>query len=176
MRCQICGKNQANVYLKQVVNGEETELSLCEDCARNFGVSNIMEDSFDSGFDEFFGSLFSNFSSLPYGEENFSTVRCKGCGTTFSDISSTGRVGCANCYSTFSRELLPYIRRIHGNTKHVGKVAACCGGGGACTALSRESKLNSLKKKLEEAVEKQEFEQAAILRDEIKALSSEGKS
>lgn len=174
MLCQICGKNQANIHLEQVINGKKAEISLCDDCAQKLGASSILDDVFDPKLDDFFGDIFPEFSTVSYKKENVSVTKCKKCGTTFSDIAASGRVGCANCYSTFSEELFPYIVRIHGNTKHVGKVAACCGENGTGAILNREDEVGILKKKLEEAVKKQEFEQAAVIRDKIKDLIKGG--
>jgi protein arginine kinase activator len=176
MLCQVCGKNLANVHFKQVVNGEKTELLLCENCAKSLGVPEVMESTFSQGFptfDAMFEDFFPVFSSSPYGLQENTSERCKNCGTTFEDISSSGRVGCANCYKTFSEELVPYIKRIHGNTRHVGKIAACCAKGSTC-GTSCENKIKALKEKLNEAVKKQEFEQAAVLRDEINDLTKGG--
>jgi protein arginine kinase activator len=177
MLCQVCGKNVANVHFKQVVNGEKTELLLCEDCAENLGVPEVMESTFSQSFPSFdamFEDFFPVFSSSPYGLQENTSEKCKVCGTTFEDISSSGRVGCANCYTTFAEELIPYVKRIHGNAKHVGKIAACCMKASVCNASSCEGKIKELKRKLNEAVQKQEFEQAAVLRDEINDLTKGG--
>lgn len=176
MLCQVCGKNLANVHFKQVVNGEKTELLLCENCAKSLGVPEVMESTFSQSFptfDAMFEDFFPVFSSSPYGLQENTSERCKNCGTTFEDISSSGRVGCANCYKTFSEELVPYIKRIHGNTRHVGKIAACCAKSSTSSACC-ENKIKALKEKLNEAVKKQEFEQAAVLRDEINDLTKGG--
>jgi protein arginine kinase activator len=95
------------------------------------------------------------------------TLRCSLCGKSFNDIVESGRVGCAECYVTFYDKLLPTLRKIHGKTTHQGKIP---------TDFT-ENKSNSirdideLKKALKEAIEKEEFELAATLRDEINALS-----
>ena len=93
--------------------------------------------------------------AIPTGGDQ---VRCSGCGSTFQDIAATGRAGCAKCYDTFYDQLLPSLQRLHGKTRHAGKLPASAG---------IEAKSLSL------AIEKQEFEKAAALRDEIKALEQE---
>lgn len=81
------------------------------------------------------------------------------------DIAKTGKVGCAQCYETFFDDLLPSIRRIHGNTRHTGKLA-----GSAGKELRVVNELEQARQELHDAIEKQEFEKAAKLRDRIKEL------
>jgi protein arginine kinase activator len=85
------------------------------------------------------------------------------CGNSFRDIAESGRFGCAECYETFYDKVLPSIERIHGQTKHVGKRA------------NKENKdthyitdTEDLKQQLDKAVEEQNYELAAELRDKIK--------
>ncbi len=169
MLCQVCGKKRANVHVKQIINDVKTEMMLCEGCAQGLGITSAIENELDSGFEDLFGSFFPSYVSSPY-RLDYSVNRCEKCGTSFEDVSSTGKLGCANCYKTFYKELLPYIKRIHGNTKHSGKVAVCA----KVCCDSCHNKMKELQIQLENAVENQEFEKAAILRDEIKELSEGG--
>lgn len=156
MLCQSCEKNQATTYIKKVVNGELTEMNLCTECAKEMGYGKI----FGTGFD--FSNLLGSFlgEGLP---ARTSATRCSGCGSSFADIARSGKVGCAGCYEVFYDDLLPSLKRIHGNTKHTGKRAEI-------KAQTPEHKIKSLKKQLKKAIEAQEFEEAAKLRDEIKVL------
>lgn len=123
------------------------------------GYGNIFEDmAFD--FSSFLGNFLGN--GLP---PRTSATRCKGCGAAFADIAKTGKVGCAQCYETFFDDLLPSIRRIHGNTRHTGKLA-----GSAGKELRVVNELEQARQELHDAIEKQEFEKAAKLRDRIKEL------
>ena len=94
--------------------------------------------------------------------------RCPKCGTSFDEIVRDGRVGCADCYRTFYDRLLPSIQRIHGKIKHNGKISS------ASPVEARpetaEEKIERLKNEMNDAVAKQDFETAAKIRDEIKAL------
>lgn len=165
MLCQSCGKNEANTHIKKIINGNVEEYMLCEHCAQKMGYSNAF-DSFD--LDNFLGSFFTENISSPILKE---TLRCKVCGSSFDDISSTGKVGCANCYNTFYDKLMPFIKRIHGNTNHSGKLA-----GNVSEGKKIESKINDLKMELNSAVKEQNFELAAKLRDEIKNLEGKVKN
>ena len=83
---------------------------------------------------------------------------CPKCGMPESEVTRTGKVGCAACNETFADILQPYIHRIHGNTSHSGRKP------------SRNRELDDLREALEKAVAAQAFEEAATLRDRIKEL------
>ena len=164
MLCQSCGKNQANTHIKRVINGELTEYMLCEKCAAKLGYSNIFENfGFGFDFDNLLGSFFANNEPqlMPMGNK-----RCDFCGSSFEDISNTGKVGCAKCYDTFFDQLMPSIKRIHGNTKHAGKFGSKSGG----KESALKSKIQALNEKMKVAISEQNFEEAAKIRDELKNL------
>ena len=114
MLCQSCGKRPANTHIKTIINGELTEHSLCSECAQKMGYGNSFFPS--NTFDQFFSSFFGKNSLME------DTLRCPVCGASLSDISDTGKVGCADCYKTFLNQLMPSIQRMHGNTHHIGKI------------------------------------------------------
>ena len=93
---------------------------------------------------------------------------CSSCGTGPSEIGQTGRVGCPECYRHFASRLTSYIRRVHGPAYHTGSIPTS-----ASEQIQKRRKLAELRQKLRGAVENQEFERCALLRDEIKALSGE---
>lgn len=162
MLCQYCGKNPSVIRVKTIVDGRLTEYSLCAECARKLGYGNLLialGGNFDSVLNEF-------FSDQENGPE---TVRCKCCGASFGDIVHSGKVGCAECYRTFSDQILPLIRRIHGSVSHRGKVA-----GGGLPQVMPQGQLSVMHHKLREAIENENFEQAAVLRDRIHKLEKGG--
>lgn len=156
--CQKCGKRPATTHIMQTIGGNTVELNLCQTCAAKLGYSGL------SGFsvNELFGSL---FGEGVQPKSKTPQVRCPSCGCTFQEISRTGKVGCAKCYEVFYNRLLPNLERIHGKVQHVGKLPA-----EADTALKAKREEEELQRKLREAVEKQDFEQAAVLRDRLKEL------
>ena len=167
MMCQSCGKNEANTHIKKIINGKVEEYMLCNNCAKKMGYGSAF-DNFNLNLDSFLGSFFTE--SMPKAQIKNESLRCKNCGLSFEDISSTGKVGCANCYTTFYDKLMPFIKRIHGNTNHSGKLA-----GTVSKSKKIENEINSLKQELNKAIETQNFELAAELRDEIRKLESEVK-
>ncbi len=101
-------------------------------------------------------------------EERVGRVQCPRCGLAYSGFKETGRLGCAECYGAFQFQLRPLLRRIHGDTRHRGKVPARGGEG-----VARSRQIQRLHDELQRAVEREEFEHAASIRDEIRRLEAE---
>lgn len=168
MLCQNCGKYEATTHVKRIVNGETAEAHLCSDCAAVLGYTDVF-----GGFTNTFSDLLGSFFGEPAVSALSSrTVRCEKCGNTFNDIVNSGKLGCADCYRTFYDKLLPSIQRIHGKTRHEGKTPKAV----KVEADSPQNKIIRLEKELKDAVERQDFEKAAQLRDEIKAVKESGKN
>ena len=158
MLCENCKKNIATTYLKQTVNGKSSEIILCSECASKLGVTQMASMSNFFDMDNMLPNFLERSSEL-------SELRCPTCGILFSEISKNGKVGCADCYTTFSKRLMPALSGMYGNKKHVGKVPH--------SFKSREkSECDVLKKQLEEAIASENFEKAAQLRDKIKEIEN----
>lgn len=160
MLCDICGKNPATVHLTEIVDDQMAELHLCEECARKkseqmeqqFGLSDLL-----AGLAEF---------GKPVQEKEDVTLKCKKCGFTFANFKKIGRLGCGDCYDSFRKYLGPLLKRIHGSSRHAGKVPLRqARAGKAGTDL-----LTNLRYKLQKAIETEAFEEAARIRDQIREL------
>ena len=164
MKCQKCGVNEATTHIKRVINGKSSEIHLCPACAKEEGIgyTNLISDM-HSEFEGLLGSFFSN--ALP---ARTGTAHCRTCGSTYAEIARTGRVGCADCYNEFYNELLPTVRRMHGNTTHCGKRANSVQ---APAEAEKPVTAEQLQKELDEAVKVQNFEKAAELRDKIREMN-----
>ena len=166
MLCQKCNKAPASTHIKTIVNGQLQEYYLCSNCDSEQGYAKSFFNTFDIG--NLHGSL------LTVNPTENTDVRCPKCGISFDEITEFGKVGCAECYKTFNDKLTPMIQKLHGASIHKGKHP----GGSALRVQSNEIKLvpvneDNIKKKLremEEAIKDQDFEKAAVLRDEIKEL------
>lgn len=194
MLCQQCQKRLANVHYTQIVNGKKVELYLCEQCVNEKGQLGI---GLQLNLGDFLWGLHSlggniSFQQLDKPEE----VRCPVCNMSFREFSKTGRLGCSNCYSVFRNELNPILRRIHGSIEHKGKVPEKIGQSGALgmfenvekaktaqSAMGTEetgrsegscNELEKLKNELSEAISREEYEKAALLRDKIRELEGTG--
>lgn len=89
---------------------------------------------------------------------------CTGCGLTPADFKETGRLGCPKCYEIFEAKLEPVIKKLHKGESHVGKVPK-----GQERSVSPEE-IAALKRRLDEYVSREEYEMAAVVRDQIKSL------
>ncbi|MCK4414066.1 MAG: UvrB/UvrC motif-containing protein [Candidatus Eisenbacteria sp.] len=164
MKCQLCGHADAVIHIKEVRNDAVTELHLCEKCAREKG--------FHSMLDQGKASLASQFiwmaeNLYPEGSAKLSGVQCSDCGLHYSEFMRTGRLGCASCYVDFGAQLKHLLRRVHGSVRHVGKAPGKDG-----HLYERRQRVQKLHEDLQRAIEREEYERAAALRDEIRALDA----
>jgi protein arginine kinase activator len=162
-KCDHCGASTAVVHLTQVVNNEITTSHLCEDCAAQKGLQT--EGPPDNlPLTDFLAKLGGDVPSSS-GDDDEDRV-CPFCDLSAKEFKEVGRLGCPQCYSTFETHLRGLLRRVHGSTVHVGKVYLPPDP----TVSERENRLEALGKKLQRAVDTEDFERAAELRDEIRAL------
>lgn len=164
--CENCGSNEAVVHLTQIVNNEMATYHLCEKCAAAKGFETSPEPA-NFPLSDFLAQMGEGSAAADVED---SGERCGFCGLAFKDFRETGRLGCAHCYSTFEGHLRGLLRKIHGGTQHVGKVYLPPDP----TASEMEKRLEVLRRKLQRAVETEDFERAAELRDEIRAMEPAG--
>ena len=162
MLCQNCKKNQADFHYKTSFLGQEAELHLCRECAVKLGYEGMMSGQTS----DYVGVLLSNFFQGRTGGQE-PGVRCPLCGAMKGDIAREGKVGCAQCYDTFSELLNPSIQRIHRGAHHTGKIPERAGGG-----LRAKRDIEKLREEMENEVAMQNYEAAAVLRDRIKAIEA----
>jgi len=164
MLCEQCGAESASVHLTQIVNNEMRTLHLCETCAAEKGVEGVPVPE-NSPLVDFLAQMGAG-PPPPRGESRGTPAPCGFCGLTFQAFRESGRVGCPHCWSTFDPQLRPLLRRVHGATQHVGKVYLPPDP----SESVREKRLEALRKKLGRAVELEDFERAAEIRDLIRDL------
>jgi protein arginine kinase activator len=160
--CERCEQRPATVHVTHVINGQKTEHRLCEVCAQATGNFPVMG---AWGIGPLFGGLFTPSRGAPSEAQG---VRCPRCGWTPAELQQTGRMGCDYCYTAFGPAVHDLARRIHGSGEHRGKIPARVGG-----SLRREQELETLKARLAQAIRDEAFEQAAELRDRIRALEQQ---
>lgn len=168
MKCQECGVKEANVHVTKIINGVKSEMHLCEDCARHKQEFNINSANF--GFPMSFQNIVDGLFEVMGAPQQYINHgdTCSVCGMTFEDFRNNGRVGCSRCYDTFSKDMLPLIKRVHGNIQHTGKIPKRTGG-----EIKVKRNIEKLKEELKLLVEKEEYEEAASKRDEIRRLENE---
>jgi len=164
MICQNCQKRTANVHFTQVVNNTKVEMYLCEQCAKEKGQLNIGSPFTYSDF--FSGVMNFNPGAQYYAKPQCQPV-CDKCGMSFEEFQRQGKLGCSNCYELFGDRLDPLLKRLHGNTGHTGKVPAS-----VSKSLRKSKEIEELKELLNKAVQSEEYEKAAEIRDRIKMLEA----
>ncbi|MBX5468229.1 MAG: UvrB/UvrC motif-containing protein [Firmicutes bacterium] len=165
--CQRCHQRPATVQVATVVNGEKRERRLCEECAREEGAFHLVLTPVFTVQNLLGGLVGQGVGPLRpvWGDR-----RCGYCGYPFQRFAETGRLGCDRCYEAFADQLEPLIRRIQGRSSHHGKVPRR-----GERQLLRRRELEQLRAELRGAVEREEFERAAELRDRIRALEEEAR-
>lgn len=159
MKCDNCNKT-ATVHLTEIKAGKKIEKHLCEQCAaqnEQIPVKSHMP----------INELLTNFVMAHSGMQKETGAGCENCGITWAEFRQSGLLGCANDYVAFEKDLTPLLKRAHDEaTHHVGKVPVRRGGTGV--PMKRQADLTRLRKDLQRAVEAEDYERAAKLRDQIR--------
>lgn len=155
MLCNVCQKKVATIHLTEIVDEKIVELHVCQDCAQVKGGL-----AKDSDISNFLGAF-----ADERVDESGRKIQCSNCGLTYYDFKKKGRLGCKNCYLTFKPLLLPLLKRIHSAVQHQGKRPRAGRGD-----IQGHFSLKDLKDKLKQAIELEEYEKAAKLRDQIKKI------
>lgn len=198
MKCSNCKQNEATVKFLQIINGEKTELFLCENCAEEIGIDNI-DFNIPMDFSSFISEFFDNF-----GEQELLSAlteskheKCNNCGLSYDKFVKTGKLGCIDCYDVFRDRIDLITKNIQGSSEHKGKRVGKFGSEITSNKLEKfygedndknvnstqkisnqdvKEKINEneqieiLKMKLKKAVKEEKYEDAAKIRDEIKKL------
>ena len=160
MICQMCGKNEATIHLTEIVNNKMVELHICEQCAKDKAVELTPPIPFNdvlSGLVDFTGQK----------EKKMTNVVCPKCKMTYDEFRQKGRLGCASCYDSFAKELSPLIKSVQGTSHHIGKRPSELN-----ESMQIEIEIRQLSDKLKQLVEREEFEEAAQVRDKIRMLEA----
>lgn len=185
MKCDMCDSD-ASVFLTQIVDGKMTQVNLCDKCSKEKGVTD------PTGFqlaDFLLGTAAQKKAKSVSVEDD--TLACPECGFTRAHLKKIGRMGCPECYRTFAEDLDGMLKAMHKGTRHVGK-APGKPTPAVSTATARKheppsaeaptaplakpavvnpkKRLADLKNAIEKAVAEERYEDAAKLRDEMRAL------
>jgi protein arginine kinase activator len=159
--CKNCGVRPATIHYTEIVNNKMVTLDLCLECAEEKGIEVQKKTAY--GLGDLVAELIDG--TVKDDTARIGRIRCAECGYGFSDFRNIGRFGCPECYRSFDAQLKPLLRHVHGGTQHTGKTPVKLSG----QSLSRQRVLQ-LKEELARAVENEDYEHAAELRDEIRRL------
>ncbi len=169
MQCDVCHSKEAKVFLTQIVKGKIQKVNLCNDCSHERGV----DDPAGFALTELLTGLGTteetekpgNGSHEPKSAEP--AQKCPVCGFTQADFKKTARLGCSECYRTFSDSLGNLLKAMHKGSSHTGKMPARL-----AQTHAQDERLRSLQDDLQRAVTEENYESAASLRDQIRRLAS----
>ncbi|SDK58834.1 UvrB/UvrC motif-containing protein [Sediminibacillus albus] len=171
MECQECHERPATLHFSKIVNGNKTEVHVCEYCAKEKGYMGYDDEAYSlhnllSGLFKFESTGFSDQqANIPAQQE----LQCPKCGMNYQEFARVGKFGCAQCYQTFSDKLNPIFRRVHsGNTNHHGKIPTRIG-----SSIHQKKQLFEYREQLKQLISNEEFEQAAKVRDHIRQLEQD---
>ena len=164
MLCDNCKEREAAIHLQQVKDNSVTSLHLCHQCAAEKGIETGVG-SVKFPLSDFLASM--GKDPMVPGAEEGTDEECEFCGATLKDFRKTGRLGCPRCYDTFETQLRDLLRRLHGSSHHVGEVYSVAEHG---EKDERQEQVSDLRNRLRQAVDTENFELAAELRDRLRAL------
>jgi protein arginine kinase activator len=171
MRCDACQTNEATVFLTQIVEGKMQKVNLCPDCSKEKGVT----DPTGFALADLLLGLGTN-TELEKPSTAASTLvssdapalKCPTCGFTQADFKKTQRMGCSDCYATFSESIVTPLKSNHKGSQHLGKVPAR-----QFRRAELDHRMKTLHDDLVKAVKEEDYEGAAQLRDAIRKLESQ---
>ena len=167
MLCDKCKKNPATVHMQQFIMGKKAELHLCQECTFNFSVPDVpiaLENMFKGFLEQMQSKI------LPMNQQTASaapTNACTNCGMTGEELKAGGKLGCRECYSSFSDEVVAILKNVQSSTRHTGKFPKRLG-----KEMLYIRQVGDLRANLSKAIAEENFELAAKLRDEIRALET----
>ena len=153
MQCEECGIRPAEVMMTTVIGGQTTTRHLCRECVKKYKAGDIQ-------------AVLAVVLSAMGQPKNVPDITCPSCGETFAEFQKTGMLGCAECYQAFRGELTPLITRVQGRTQHAGRRPPV-----SQAEQERLARMESLHAQMEAAVAVENFEEAARLRDALRAMT-----
>jgi protein arginine kinase activator len=172
MLCEKCQKNQATIHMQQIVNGAKIEIHLCPACSLALAELPV-------SFENLFQGVLDSILSMAGGTGKIDAagginggakaivpkIKCDSCGMTYERFKTGGKLGCADCYRAYSHELETLFKNVQGSVRHEGKFPKRSG-----VEMRQIREADRLRVLLKKAVEDENFEEAAELRDRIRAM------
>jgi protein arginine kinase activator len=159
MKCERCPK-QATLHITEVLGDRYEEVHLCEDCAKKYLVDPAKK-----------GAATKSASGAAVEEAVEAAApsgpACEACGLSYLEFRNQGRFGCPHDYDAFKAELLPLLESIHGDVRHVGKTPRRLP-----RTQGAQVELTALRRRLQQLVTEENYEEAARVRDRIKELEA----
>lgn len=170
MLCNLCKKRVAVVFFEQITNNGKRKVCLCEKCATARGIVGVSQVPDARKIVDLIAELDANSEKSQGDAKRI----CPVCKRSLFEIKKTHRVGCSYCYTAFAKEIAKLASKIFVLTDEqkvaIAKKSSSPTVGGTVGRTIRSIK--TLEKKLAIAVDEENYELAAELRDKIKALNT----
>ena len=169
MICEKCGIREATIYYSENINGVKREHGICSECAKD------MEFADELPFAALLSGIFAAYAAdADVEEENgdeTEQIMCPTCKMTYKDFIEIGIFGCEDCYGVFGPLIHEHLHKLQGSDTHRGKHPKYNPEAieGSETEKPAEDELAVMQQKLKAAIALEDYEEAARLRDEIKA-------
>lgn len=177
MLCDRCQKRDAKILYTEIINGIKKEQHLCEECATDYTSFQMEKPLLNSELTlgDLLSTLLDTYSSVDkkMSGEPLPSITCKHCGITYDEFIQKGRFGCTHCYQDFHEQLGKTFKGIQGSDIHIGKRPKDFVAASLDRVAIGFTEIEKFALKLQEAIEKEEFEEAARLRDLIKQMKKE---
>ena len=157
MKCQICLNHPATVHLTDIVNGNKKETHLCKACAEQKQLLHKQELNLSAILQTVIGPHIGAMT------DDLARLTCPECGIKYMEFKAEGRLGCPHDYQVFYTALEPLLQRIHRATRHAGKKPRH-----HSRSAGWQTEIVALRQRLREAVETENYEEAARLRDQLR--------
>lgn len=159
MKCEICGLKDAVIHIRQIQKESVHELHICEECAQEKGL--IREEETELPVTNLLAGLIDGAEAPGAADK---AAACPRCGTRLADFRKTGRFGCSDCFKVFESDLKAIVSQMAARPRHAGKLPAAVGG------PQPHPDREGLRLELRSAVEAEDYEKAAQLRDRLREL------
>lgn len=163
MLCEECKVNEASYTISVQMDEEVTIRHLCGECMEKMNASMV-----SGNIKSLLSSILSAITGNDKPDAPKEDVICPRCGTSLSRFTKTGRLGCPGCYEAFREQLQPMLQQIHGHVQHAGRRPLC-----SPTAQRSRTRQDSLTRQMAQAVAIEDFETAAQIRDQLRALAAQ---
>jgi len=162
VKCQLCS-NPATVHLTDIVDMQKKELHLCQSCAEQHQLIKKQELNLPAILKSLIGQ------HIGQQTDELARLTCPACGIKYMEFRAQGRLGCPYDYVVFRDGLAPLMQRIHRSDHHVGKAPQR-----SVLPAEQQAKLVELRRRLQNAIDRENYEEAAHLRDMLRNKGSHG--
>ncbi|MHC4931870.1 MAG: UvrB/UvrC motif-containing protein [Planctomycetota bacterium] len=159
--CQYCNKREAKIHFTEIKDGKQTEMHICEQCAH--------EKNMVMAFPALLSHIVKGGPAASSTDSEAVPATCPDCGMAYTEFKSKGRLGCSTCYQVFAPVLVPLLEKVHGAANHKGDAPERLR-----AVLQSRREVAELEEELNQAINAEEYERAAELRDRIREMRTEG--